>query len=139
MKDCLLKNGVWIQLDSITQDTRNYYTNTPGRVVMEFSIGQDTSGVEYWRKKFMFFVSDTMATHTFASRFQAPLAGGQTYIMTVTGIEPQRFGDVDISQGDYTISFVLEEGLVAKKAKYFTSILSAKTKNERLIEFSAGR
>lgn len=112
------ENGVWIQLDSITQDTRNYYTNTPGRVVAEFTVGQDTSGVESWKQR-LTFVTDTMDTRTFDSYWQGAIGEGNFYIMTITGVSPQRMGDVEIPNKDYIISFVLEEGMLAYKPNIY--------------------
>ncbi len=112
------EDDVWVQLDSITLDTRNYLTNTHGRVVMKFTIGQDSSGGEYWREQHT-FVSDTLSSRTFSSYWQPPVLGGKSYVMTVTGIEPQRVGEVDIPQADYSISFVLEEGFFAEKPNIY--------------------
>lgn len=112
------EDDVWIRLDSITQDTRDYYTNTPGRVVAEFTVGQDTSGVEAWKQNIT-FVTDTMNIQTFNSYWQGTVGDGNFYIMTITGVSPHRIGEVDIPDEDYRISFLIEEGVVAYKPNIY--------------------
>ena len=130
------EDDIWIRLDSITQDTRNYYTNTPGRVVAEFTVGQDTSGVESWTKKIT-FVTDTMTIQTFDSYWHTPVDDGDFYVMTITGVTPMRMGEVDIPKDDYCVSFVLEEGMIAYKPNIYL-YPKKKTKLDVSLDFPQG-
>jgi hypothetical protein len=112
------EDDVWIRLDSITVDTRNYLTNTPGRVVAEFTVGQDTSGVEVWKQNIT-FVTDTMNSQTFNSCWQGDVGEGNFYIMTITRVSPHRIGEVDIPDEDYRVSFVIEKAIVAYKPNIY--------------------
>lgn len=121
----LFLNGrnFFIKLNRIIDDTRapsHIVTDQSQYVKMEFQIGKvDSIGILTWNEK-VIIQTDTLNTIPFLVPFDANVGGGIQYFLTVTDVQPEPLTlDQNITSDSYRVTFMLEEGDLARKPNIY--------------------